>query len=103
METETQRLRDKVSGGSPLLVLCFRRKASSGVIRIYQEVTPGKPGCCKSCIELSRPVYLEIARDMAQVPCEVVVPASQPTPVDAKAVAECAQGILARLCAEQTK
>ncbi|HSN22037.1 MAG TPA: indolepyruvate/phenylpyruvate decarboxylase [Usitatibacter sp.] len=46
----------------------------------------------------SRPVYLEIPRDMAHAPCAPVPPAAE-DPVDAETVEACAEEILARLSA----
>lgn len=95
------------------LLLHHQAKTLDSQYRIYQEVTCDQavlndPATApatiarvlQSCIEQSRPVYLEIPRDMAQVPCQAV-PDSLPTPVDPEAVAECADGILARLQAAQ--
>jgi indolepyruvate decarboxylase len=48
----------------------------------------------------SRPVYLEIPRDRVEAPCEAVV-AQAPAPIDADALAACAEEIMARLVAAQ--
>ncbi|MFV0421242.1 indolepyruvate/phenylpyruvate decarboxylase [Oleidesulfovibrio sp.] len=50
----------------------------------------------QSCIEHSRPVYLEIPRDLPAAPCAPVPPYSS-TPVDVDAVTACAQDVLGRL------
>lgn len=49
-----------------------------------------------SCLRESRPVYIELPRDMVAVPCEPVV-ALSPAPIDADALAACADEVLARL------
>lgn len=51
-----------------------------------------------NCLRHSRPVYLEIPRDMAAAPCAPVPPLSQP-PVDIEALAACADEVLQRLAA----
>ncbi|MDP6389582.1 MAG: thiamine pyrophosphate-binding protein, partial [Alphaproteobacteria bacterium] len=50
----------------------------------------------RSCVEQSRPVYIELPRDMVGSECGSVVPA-EPSPVDPDAVAACAAEILTRL------
>jgi indolepyruvate decarboxylase len=49
-----------------------------------------------AALEQSRPVYVEIPRDMARVACEAV-PAPVPRDVDAERLAACADELLARL------
>jgi indolepyruvate decarboxylase len=49
-----------------------------------------------ACLAHSRPVYLEIPRDMVDVPCGPVPP-STPAALDHPAVAACADEVLARL------
>ncbi len=49
-----------------------------------------------AALQASRPVYLEIPRDMPASPCEAV-PRSTPTPPDAEALAACADELLQRL------
>ena len=50
------------------------------------------------CVEESRPVYIEVPRDMVRMPCgpAAVLP---PAPVDAEALAACVDDVLARLAA----
>ena len=48
------------------------------------------------CVGESRPVYVEIPRDMVRVPCGPVV-ALPPAPVDADALAACVDDVLARI------
>lgn len=49
-----------------------------------------------SCLRESRPVYIELPRDMVSVPCEPVVPLD-PAPTDHDALAACVDEILERL------
>ena len=49
-----------------------------------------------SCLRETRPVYIEVPRDMSMVPCAPVVPEA-PAPVDEDALAACVTEILARL------
>ncbi|MEO8102537.1 MAG: indolepyruvate/phenylpyruvate decarboxylase [Betaproteobacteria bacterium] len=49
-----------------------------------------------SCMRETRPVYIEVPRDMSTVTCAAVVPAA-PLPVDDEALAACVTDILARL------
>jgi indolepyruvate decarboxylase len=51
-----------------------------------------------SAVRRSQPVYLEIPRDMVNVPCAGAPPEPDP-PVDAEALAACAEEVLARLAA----
>ena len=51
-----------------------------------------------SCLRDTRPVYIEVPRDMSMMPCAPVVPET-PAPVDADALAACVTEILARLAA----
>jgi indolepyruvate decarboxylase len=53
------------------------------------------------CLRNSRPVYLELPRDMVAAPCQAVSRIAPP-PVDAAAVAACADEILARLAAARS-
>lgn len=50
----------------------------------------------RSCKEQSRPVYIEIPRDLNASQCDPVI-ALEPSPVDPKAVAACANEIFSRL------
>ena len=49
-----------------------------------------------SCLRETRPVYIEVPRDMSMKPCAPVVPMA-PAPVDEDALAACVTEILARL------
>ena len=49
-----------------------------------------------SCLRETRPVYIEVPRDMSIIPCAPVVPETPP-PVDEDALAACVTEILARL------
>ena len=49
-----------------------------------------------SCLRETRPVYIEVPRDMSMKPCAPVVPIA-PDPVDEDALAACVTEILARL------
>ena len=49
-----------------------------------------------SCLRETRPVYIEVPRDMSMIPCAPVVPETPP-PVDEDALAACVTEILARL------
>jgi indolepyruvate decarboxylase len=51
-----------------------------------------------NCLKHSRPVYIEIPRDMVAAPC-APVPAAAPPAVDADALAACADEVLQRLAA----
>ncbi|MDQ5879439.1 MAG: indolepyruvate decarboxylase [Pseudomonadota bacterium] len=51
-----------------------------------------------NCLKHSRPVYIEIPRDMVAVPCAPVPPLAPPV-VDADALAACAEEVLKRLAA----
>ena len=50
------------------------------------------------CVEESRPVYVEVPRDMVRAPCAPVV-ALPPEPVDADALAACVDDVLVTLAA----
>ena len=49
-----------------------------------------------SCLRETRPVYIEVPRDMSMIPCAPVVP-EMPPPVDEDALAACVTEVLARL------
>ncbi|NMG74126.1 indolepyruvate/phenylpyruvate decarboxylase [Aromatoleum diolicum] len=49
-----------------------------------------------SCLRESRPVYIELPRDMVNVPCEAVV-AQRSAPTDHEALEACADEVLARI------
>lgn len=54
-----------------------------------------------SCLRNSEPVYIEIPRDMVNLPCAPVIRAAEP-PVDAEALDACVTEILARLAQAQS-
>ncbi len=91
------------------LLLHHQAKTLDSQYRIFQEITcdqvvlnnaitaPEKIArVLQNCREMSRPVYIEIPRDMAQVECEEVslLAASR---VEPEAVRECAESIMKRL------
>lgn len=91
------------------LLLHHQGRTLETQFRVYQEVTCAQarlddPATAPveiarvltAAVDQARPVYLEIPRDMVNVPCGPV-PAYVATPADAEAVAACADEILARL------
>lgn len=91
------------------LLLHHQVKTVGSQFRMYQEVTCDQgilddPAIApaiiervlRNCLEHSRPVYLEIPRDMPAVACGPVAPYA-PTPCDEEAVTACAAEVLARL------
>lgn len=91
------------------LLLHHQAKTLDSQYRIFQEITcdqlvldnavtaPEKISrVLQSCREMSRPVYIEIPRDMAQVECQPV-PTLEKSRVEPEAVRECAQSIMKRL------
>ena len=91
------------------LLLHHQAKTLDSQLRIFREVTcdqavlddpataPGEIArVLRSCVEHSRPVYIEVPRDLVAAPCAEVA-RLPPSPVDAEAVAACADEILARL------
>lgn len=91
------------------LHLHHQGKTLDSQLRIYRELTcdqavlddPARAPeeiarVLQSCQERSRPVYIELPRDKVAVECEPVGPAA-PSPVDAEAVAACAEEVLAAL------
>lgn len=91
------------------LLLHHQVKTVGSQFRMYQEVTCDQgilddPATApaiiervlRNCLEHSRPVYLEIPRDMPAVACGPVPP-HVPSPCDDEAVAACAAEVLARL------
>ncbi|GLH72752.1 indolepyruvate/phenylpyruvate decarboxylase [Geothrix limicola] len=91
------------------LLLHHQAKALDSQMRVFQEITCDQAvlddprtapaliaRVLRSCAEYSRPVYLELPRDMVDV--EVgPVPDLAPTPFNAEAMTACAAEILARL------
>ena len=91
------------------LLLHHQAKTLDSQLRIFCEVTCDQavlddPATApaeiarvlRACIEQSRPVYVEVPRDLVAVPCAEVV-RLPPSSVDPEAVAACADEILARL------
>lgn len=91
------------------LFLHHQAKTLDSQYRIYQEITCDQvrlddPGTAPkqiarvlaNCKRHSRPVYIEIPRDLVAAPCEPV-PALPEATVDPEAIAACADEVLARL------
>ncbi|MGH7067731.1 MAG: indolepyruvate/phenylpyruvate decarboxylase [Acetobacteraceae bacterium] len=91
------------------LLLHHQAKALDSQLRVFREVTcdqarlddpltaPALIGrVLRNCRELSRPVYLELPRDLPAM-SSVAVARSQPMPYDPEAVTACAEDILDRL------
>jgi len=91
------------------LLLHHQAKALNSQYRIYEQITCDQavlddpvtaPGAIDrvlgNCLEQSRPVYLELPRDMATAPC-APVPAGATSPVDPDAVAVCADEVVDHL------
>ena len=108
-----------ISGGpgkgesSSGLLLHHQAKSLDSQFRIFEEITCDRvvlddaeraPAAIArvlgNCLKHSRPVYIEIPRDMVAVPC-APVPALAPPAVDAEALAACAEEVLRRLAAAQ--
>lgn len=104
-----------ISGGPGLregrlkVLLHHQAKTLDSQLKIFSEITCDQavlndPNTAhkeiarvlRSCREHSRPVYIEIPRDLTFDECAEVVPAS-PSPVDPDAVAACADEIYSRL------
>ena len=95
------------------LRLHHQGKTLDSQLRVYRELTcdqavlddpmraPGEIArVLQSCQERSQPVYIELPRDVVESGCERVG-AGAPSPVDAEAVAACAEEVLAALgCTE---
>ena len=96
------------------LLLHHQAKSLDSQYRIFQEITCAQ-ACLtdarnapaeiarvlRACLSNSQPVYLELPRDMVNMPCEPVVAAAEPA-FDAEALAACADEILARLGAARS-
>lgn len=91
------------------LLLHHQAKTLDSQFRIYEEITCDQARLdnlvrapediarvLSSCLRHSRPVYIELPRDMVDAPC-ALVPALAPVPADADALAACAEEVLARL------
>jgi indolepyruvate decarboxylase len=93
------------------LLLHHQARTLDSQLRVYREVTcaqtrlddpataPAKIArVLRAALTQSRPVYIELPRDVVDAPCGPVVPAPGP-PADPEAVAACADEVLARLTA----
>ena len=91
------------------LLLHHQAKRLDSQFQIYREITCDQtrlddaaraPGAIArvlaSCLRETRPVYIEVPRDMSNVHCGPVVPET-PSPIDSDALAACVTDILARL------
>ena len=96
------------------LLLHHQAKSLDSQYRIYAEITCDQAKLddaqrapadiarvLRSCLRHSQPVYLELPRDMVDVPCERVIPAPAP-PVDREALEACVDEILGRLAAARS-
>lgn len=95
------------------LLLHHQAKTLDSQYRIFEEITCDRvrlddaarapadiARVLGNCLKHSRPVYIELPRDMVGVPCEAV-PALADEGVDADALAACAEEVLARLAAAE--
>ena len=95
------------------LLLHHQAKTLDSQYRIFEEITCDRvvlddaerapddiARVLGNCLKHSRPVYIEIPRDMVAVPCAPVPPLATPV-VDAEALAACAEEVLKRLAAAQ--
>ncbi|GMU73196.1 MAG: indolepyruvate/phenylpyruvate decarboxylase [Burkholderiales bacterium] len=93
------------------LLLHHQAKTLDSQYRIFEEITCDRARLddaakapadiarvLASALRHSRPVYLELPRDMVRVPCASVV-AEPPAPIDEDALAACVDELLARLAA----
>ena len=91
------------------LLLHHQAKTLDSQYRIFEEITCDRvvlddaerapadiARVLGNCLKHSRPVYIEIPRDMVAVPCAPVPPLAPPV-VDADALAACAEEVLKRL------
>ncbi len=96
------------------LLLHHQAKTLDSQIRVYEEITCDQvvlddadrapqdiARILRRCREQARPVYIELPRDMVDVPCAPVV-RDPPRPFDPDAVAACADEILERLGAAKS-
>jgi indolepyruvate decarboxylase len=103
----------KDEAGSGLL-LHHQAKSLDSQFEIYKEITCNQvrlndaarapadiARALASCLRQSRPVYVELPRDMVAVACKPVVPLPAPA-VDREAVKACVDEILARLAAARS-
>ncbi len=97
--------------GQSGLLLHHQARTLDSQFRVYREVTCAQarlddPAAApaeiarvlRAALTQSRPVYIELPRDVVDAPCGPVVPAPGP-PADPEAVAACADEVLARLAA----
>jgi indolepyruvate decarboxylase len=95
------------------LLLHHQAKTLDSQYRIFEEITCDRvvlddaerapadiARVLGNCLKHSRPVYIEIPRDMVAAPCAPVPPLAAPA-VDAEALAACAEEVLRRLAAAQ--
>jgi len=93
------------------LLLHHQAKTLDSQFRIFEEITCDRvrlddasrapediARVLGQCLRQSRPVYIELPRDMVAAPCTVVPPLAAPA-VDGEALAACADEVLARLAA----
>jgi indolepyruvate decarboxylase len=93
------------------LLLHHQAKTLDSQYRIFEEITCDRvvlddaerapadiARVLGNCLKHSRPVYIEIPRDMVAAPCAPVPPLAPPV-VDADALAACAEEVLKRLAA----
>lgn len=91
------------------LLLHHQAKTIDSQLKVYREITCAQAvlddartapqeiaRVLRACIDESRPVYIELPRDMVAVPCEPVVPLPRRR-ANSEAVAACATEILERL------
>ena len=91
------------------LLLHHQAKTLNSQFEIYREITCDQARLTDartapqeiarvlaSCLRESRPVYIELPRDMVGVPCEAVVPAAL-VPADRDALAACVDEVIARI------
>ena len=96
------------------LLLHHQAKTIDSQYRIFEEITCDRARLDDAarapadiarvlahCLEHSRPVYIEIPRDMVEAPCAKVVPLP-PRSVDMDAVDACVDELLARLAAARS-
>ena len=96
------------------LLLHHQAKTLDSQFHIYKEITCDQirlddaarapadiARALANCLRQSRPVYIEIPRDMASVPCQPVLPAPAEE-VDPDALDACVSGILGRLSQAQS-
>jgi len=96
------------------LLLHHQAKTLDSQMQIFREITCAQTRLddahrapaeiarvLRRCIADSRPVYIELPRDMVGIACETVVPLL-PEPVDDDALAACVEDVLTRLAAAES-